>query len=50
MNALVDDDPSNFQLEEAGEGMVLSRLVTYSWVGVIYRRLDRRLLQPQAAA
>jgi hypothetical protein len=50
MNALVDDALTHFQLEEADEGAVPPRSVTYSSVGFMDRRRDRRLRQPPAAA
>jgi hypothetical protein len=34
MNALIDNDRSDFQLKEADEGLELSGLVTYSRLGV----------------
>ena len=34
MNALIDDDRSDFQLKEADEGLELSGLVTYCRLGV----------------
>ena len=36
MNALTDDDLSNFQLKEDDEGMDLPRSVAYSRLGVIW--------------
>ncbi len=36
MNALIDDDLSNFQHKETDEGLELPRSVAYSRLGVIW--------------